>query len=74
MPFLRFMSRTAGRATRIVAGAALIVVGAALGGGWYALIGVGLIPLLAGALDVCVLAPLLRQPFAGSRFRAATSR
>ena len=34
-------------------------------GGWI-LAAVGLLPLLAGALNICVLAPLLKAPFSGS--------
>lgn len=71
MPFLTFMSSTAGRATRILAGVALIVVGLILGGGWTALAVVGLVPLAAGIFDVCLFAPLGKMPFGGKAFREA---
>lgn len=72
MPFLQFMSSPAGRVSRVVAGSALIVVGAVLGGGWLALVVVGALPLATGVLDVCLFAPLARRPFKGREFRQAT--
>lgn len=68
MGFARFMSSTAGRALRVVAGLALIVIGLATGTWWLAV--VGLVPLLAGALDVCLFAPLFKAPFSGKALRA----
>jgi hypothetical protein len=62
MSLITFMSSTTGRLVRAFAGVALIVVGLVLGGGWIALSVIGLIPLAAGALNVCLLAPLLGQP------------
>lgn len=70
MPFMTFMAGPAGRLLRVAAGAALVAAGAALGGGWWALAVLGLVPLLAGTFDVCVLAPLFRLPLAGPRLRA----
>ena len=46
--FFAFMASAAGRITRIAAGVVLIVVGVLLGGGWWALAVVGLVPLAAG--------------------------
>jgi hypothetical protein len=65
MKFSQFMASTIGRGIRILAGLALIVVGIALGGGWWALAVVGLVPLLAGAFDVCIFNPLFHQPLSG---------
>ncbi len=65
MRFVKFMSSKAGRSTRVLAGLALIVVGLALGGGWSTLSLLGLVPLIAGALNVCLLAPLVGQPLKG---------
>ena len=65
MGFSQFMASSVGRGIRIVAGLALIVVGIALGGGWWALAVVGLVPLLAGAFDACLFNPLFHQPFSG---------
>jgi hypothetical protein len=59
------MSSRAGRLLRVVAGIALVVVSLELGGGWLTLSVIGLIPLFAGALNVCLLAPLLSQPLRG---------
>lgn len=76
MGFARFMAIGVGRGLRIVAGSVLIAVGllrvkGARGGAIAAL---GLVPLLAGSFDVCVLAPLLRVPFKGSDVRVDTER
>ena len=54
MGFSKITASTAGRSVRVLAGVALIVVGAILGGGWWALAVVGLVPLAAGALDICL--------------------
>jgi len=59
------MSSSVGRLVRAVAGIVLIVVGFALGGGWITLAVIGLIPLFAGAFNVCLLAPLMGQPLKG---------
>lgn len=69
MVFAEFMSSGVGRTLRITAGVALIILGAALGGGWLALAVVGLVPLLAGGLDVCLFAPLFGQPMGGKTVR-----
>ena len=71
MGFSRFMASAAGRAVRIVAGVALIVIGGVLGGGWWALAVVGLVPLAAGALDVCLFNVLFGQPLSGKAVRAS---
>ncbi|HVA69758.1 MAG TPA: YgaP-like transmembrane domain [Acidimicrobiales bacterium] len=62
MSLIKFMSSRAGRLLRVVAGIALIAVGLLLGGGWLTLSVIGLVPLIAGALNVCLLAPLMSQP------------
>ena len=59
---------------RIVAGNVLVLAGAVIGGvGWILAI-VGLVPLLAGAFDVCVFAPLFRMPFSGGEIRGGAAR
>jgi len=73
MSFLTFMSSPAGRVVRIVAGLALVLVGLAAGGGFIALSVIGLVPLAAGIFDVCLFAPLAKQPFTGKAFRKATT-
>jgi hypothetical protein len=60
------MSSSTGRLLRIVAGVALIVIGLIAGGGWIALSVIGLVPLLAGLANVCLLAPLFGQPLKGN--------
>lgn len=60
-----------GRALRVVAGAAMIGSGARVGGAQGALLGVaGAVPLAAGAMDLCVLGPLVGGPLSGAAFRA----
>ena len=73
MSILTFLSSPAGRLLRIIAGAALIIGGAVAGGGYLALAVIGLVPLAAGILDFCVLAPLAKMPFTGKAFRNANS-
>jgi Protein of unknown function (DUF2892) len=63
MKFAHWMATPVGRLLRVAVGLALI--------GWGYLIGstvlmvVGAVPLLAGASNVCLIAPLLRAPFLG---------
>lgn len=73
-PLLDFMATTAGRATRVLAGLVLIAVGILLGGAGYFLAVVGLVPLAAGAFDVCLFAPLGHMPFVGKSYREAASK
>jgi hypothetical protein len=68
---LVFFASRNGRIARAVAGIVLIVVGVLLVGdvpGWIIAI-IGLVPLLAGALDFCVLAPLFGHSFQGVDLR-----
>lgn len=71
--FFRFMAGSAGRAVRIVAGLILVAVGiwVVQGIGGWVLVIVGLVPLLAGAFDRCVFAPLFGLPFVGPSLRRA---
>ena len=71
MGFSKFMASTTGRAVRVIAGLALIVVGGLLGGGWWALAVVGLVPLAAGALDICLFNALFGKPLSGKVVRAS---
>jgi hypothetical protein len=67
MAFAAFMATALGRLIRVVAGAALVLVGlAAIEGvtGWIvAAVGLGLVAL--GAFNYCALAPLVGGPFSG---------
>ncbi len=70
--FVSFMVSPAGRALRVVAGLGLLASGlsrrdAASGKATAAL---ALVPLAAGALDVCVLGPALGAPLDGDAARA----
>jgi len=70
MGFSKLMASTAGRAIRVLAGVALIVAGGILGGGWWAIAVVGLIPFAAGELDICLFNVLFGQPLSGKVVRA----
>lgn len=76
MKFAQFMSSPTGRGIRIVAGLALIVVGALLVFSFnnpitgIILVVVGLVPFLAGLMDICLFAPLFGAPFSGTKARA----
>ncbi len=71
--FVRFMSSTAGRVIRILAGIGLIAWGftGLSGDNGYLIAGIGAIPLLTGTLDICLFAPLLGHPLKGSRVRTS---
>lgn len=68
MGFARWMANPAGRGLRVVAGLGLIAWGL-FGGAGGVVAGLGLVPLLAGLLDWCVLAPLFGGPFQGAQAR-----
>ena len=70
--FGQCMSSTRGRIGRVIAGLALIVGGlVALGGtAGIVLAAIGLVPLLAGAFDVCIFSALFGGPLRGSDVRA----
>ncbi|MEO7713863.1 MAG: DUF2892 domain-containing protein [Gemmatimonadaceae bacterium] len=70
--FAAFMASSAGRLIRIAAGVALIAWGWSMRdqtSGIVLMVG-GLAPLLAGAFNVCLLAPLIGAPFAGKDARS----
>jgi hypothetical protein len=71
MGFSKFMASPAGRVVRVIAGVALIMVGALLGGGWWAVAVIGLVPLAAWALDVCLFNVLFGRPLSGKAVRAS---
>jgi hypothetical protein len=71
-PLVKFMASMPGRIVRIAVGAALLLWGFM---GLEATTGIvvmviGLIPLLAGLFDVCLIAPLFGAPLSGVRIRA----
>jgi fatty acid desaturase len=59
MTSANFMSRQVGRWARVIVGLVMVGVGLALGGGWFALMLVGLVPLAAGRFG---FSPLLHRP------------
>ncbi len=71
-PFVKFMSSTAGRITRILAGIVLVALGLLVmhGTGGIIVAVVGLVPLVAGLFDFCVFAPLFGAPMNGKKVRA----
>ena len=68
MAFAVFMASPLGRGLRIVVGALLIYLGLSVvqGVGGTVLALFGILPLVTGLLNLCVLAPLLGAPFRGS--------
>ncbi len=76
--FFSFIASMNGRIARIVVGALLVVLGLFVVNGstivQLLLIVVGLVPLLAGAFDVCVFAPLAKLPFKGTDLRKALTK
>lgn len=67
--FFRFISSPAGRLTRVAVGASLITAGLVQGEKGRALAALGLVPLTVGALDWCLLAPVMGLPFEGEALR-----
>jgi hypothetical protein len=69
---LKFIASRNGRIARVVVGIVLIIIGLVIGGILGAIIVViGVIPVVAGALDVCLVAPLLGKPLKGADLRAS---
>jgi len=68
-----FLGSTAGRLTRIGAGIVLVLVGIlglqATAG--LVLAAIGLVPIAAGAFDLCLFAPIAGLPISGSKLRSA---
>ncbi|HEX2680352.1 MAG TPA: YgaP-like transmembrane domain [Candidatus Dormibacteraeota bacterium] len=66
MGFAEWMSKPAGRVLRIVAGLILIGGGLYFQGIWgYVVAVVGVVPVLAGVFNFCLIAPVLGAPFRG---------
>jgi len=72
MELIYFLASQTGRWVREVVGGALFAVGLlALEGTVGIVVGViGLVPLLAGMFDICLLAPLFGASLSGRRIRA----
>ena len=70
MKFIDVIGSQSGRALRIAAGGALIGWGLRRGDGrGRVTAAVGVVPLAAGALDICLLGPLVHGPLRGKAFR-----
>lgn len=66
MAFAEWMAKPAGRILRIAAGLVLIGVGLYVQGVLGILIAiVGVVPVLAGVFNFCLIAPFLGVPFRG---------
>ncbi len=70
MAIAKFMAGPIGRGVRILVGLALIALG--LFGGLDQTTGiivavVGILPVLAGVLNFCLIGPLLGAPFSGAK-------
>lgn len=72
LAFASFMAGPLGRLLRILAGLALIAWGWSMRAttGGIVLMIVGLVPLLAGILNVCLIAALIGAPFRGRDAKA----
>jgi len=69
--FARFINSPAGRIARLAVGAGLIVLGLTrldTTGGIVLIVG-GLVPLVAGLLDLCLVSALLGGPISGKSVR-----
>lgn len=70
--FISVISSPFGRLIRVAAGVALIVGGASVQSKvGYFISAAGLVPLLAGAFDICVLGGVLGGPYKGDAMRQA---
>ncbi len=70
-PFVTFMASSAGRAARIIAGIALILIGLLVVKETTGIViaVIGILPLAAGSFDFCVFAPLFGAPLSGPKIR-----
>jgi hypothetical protein len=68
--FARFVNSPTGQLARVVAGSGLVARGFAHGAGPVLMV-IALVPLVAGAFDLCLISALLGGPIAGARVREA---
>ena len=70
MKLIDIIGSQPGRLLRLVAGVGIVTAGLRRGGtGGWVLAAAGVVPLAAGAADVCVLGPLVHGPLQGESFR-----
>lgn len=67
LSLVRFLASGVGRGIRILAGVALALIGVAAGGWWLLLTLLGLVFIVVGAANLCLLAPLFGGPVDGRR-------
>ncbi|MFQ3566761.1 MAG: DUF2892 domain-containing protein [Aggregatilineales bacterium] len=69
MGFAKWMAQPLGRLIRIIAGIVLIALGLGVIGDTAGLIVaiIGVLPILAGVFNVCLIAPLIGAPFQGKK-------
>lgn len=69
MGFAKWMAQPLGRLIRIIAGIVLIALGLGVIGDTAGLIVaiIGVLPILAGVFNICLIAPLIGAPFQGKK-------
>lgn len=69
MAFAKFMATWFGRGIRILAGLVLIAIGLFAVGDTAGLVLalIGILPVLAGVFNVCLIAPIIGAPFSGRK-------
>jgi len=74
--FARFINSPAGRVARVAAGLAFLAWGYTQRGDTtgVVLMAIGLIPLLAGGLDLCLISALLGGPLSGAALRKSAQK
>lgn len=67
--FVKLMASPFGRIIRVIAGLAIIAWGLiGIGGSnGYIVAAIGILPILTGMLNICIVAPLLGSPLSGSK-------
>lgn len=68
-PFIHFMASPAGRILRILAGSAIIAYGLLFTAGVNGMViaAIGVLPIITGALNICLIGPLLGAPLRGTK-------
>ena len=71
MKFSKFMASGLGRLLRVIAGLVLFYLGFGIMNNTpgYIIGVIGIIPLVAGVFDFCIMAPLFGMPFMGKAIR-----
>jgi len=71
--FSRFINSATGRIFRLVAGIAFLVIGYVYRDHWLGVVSMvwSILPLSAGALDLCYISALLGGPISGKKIRSS---